>query len=161
MKTCRTCAETFGLDAFHKKASAADGRHSDCKQCRKKIEKARYEENIEHRREQMRAYYDANSHKWAEYTPRWNKENRNAARKATARHRNKDRIMPWNNPVREDFIYYAGWVIEQVYGGKIHVDHIIPLNGKFVSGLHVDTNLQLLSQSSNLRKHARYDPSPL
>lgn len=46
--------------------------------------------------------------------------------------------------------------IKQVYTEAakqgLHVDHVYPLRGKLVSGLHVANNLQLLTQTENSKK---------
>jgi hypothetical protein len=40
---------------------------------------------------------------------------------------------------------------------KWHVDHIIPLQGEFVSGLHVPDNLRVILAIDNLRKNNLYE----
>ena len=49
-------------------------------------------------------------------------------------------------------IYWHCADLKSVTGEQYHVDHIIPLQGKNVCGLHVPWNLQILPSDINIRK---------
>ena len=54
----------------------------------------------------------------------------------------------------ERYYTVAKW-IQSILKEPIHVDHIIPLRGKDVNGLHVPWNLQLLTKNDNITKGNR------
>ena len=62
----------------------------------------------------------------------------------------KQRIPTWANREAIDAIY------AEARRMNMTVDHIVPLRGKTVSGLHVENNLQLLSREENARKGNRF-----
>lgn len=46
--------------------------------------------------------------------------------------------------------------LDKLTGFSWHVDHIIPLKGKYVSGLHIWSNLAVIPKVDNLRKGNYY-----
>lgn len=54
--------------------------------------------------------------------------------------------------------YQVASMLSKNTGEQWHVDHIIPINGKFVSGLHVPSNLRVITAKENYLKQNKYEP---
>lgn len=164
-KTCSCCNTPKTLDNFHSHKTGKYGKRGICKPCRinKQLEYQKdnfvvssyradwYQEN----KERIQASYDKKA------KMRYNKEyavlnsgkmnaksaKRKAAKlKATPVWLNQDQLKS----IEE--LYWLAKDLKAVSGETYHVDHIIPLQGKGVCGLHVPWNLQILPADINIRK---------
>jgi hypothetical protein len=69
------------------------------------------------------------------------------------------RTPPWLDVVQNaeiEFTYKYCAALRSI-GLNYHVDHIVPLQGKTVSGLHVPWNLQVIPAEENIRKANRFE----
>lgn len=100
------------------------------------------------------------SPKRKEYVQQWTKENAGRVNAKTKRYRTKKRgaLPKWvtEQQIKEiDALYTEAARLTKLTGVSFHIDHILPLQGKDVSGLHVLDNLQILPYYENLSKGNR------
>lgn len=112
-----------------------------------------YALNRNRERARKKAWFAANPEKSAEYR----KANPDVVRAIKARYRAALlNAMPWWVSQEEiKAIFKAARPEMEATGEKLHVDHIIPLQGHSVCGLHVPWNLQILPASVNQSKGNR------
>lgn len=67
-----------------------------------------------------------------------------------------ERTPKWADLKEIKKFYDTSHWITKVTGIEHHVDHIIPLRGKLVSGLHVAENLRVLPGPENLAKGSKF-----
>lgn len=142
IKECSKCNERKPIEYFHKNKRYKDGHYNQCRECHKAQVRKNWLENKDTYRKRMQRHYQENKEAYkAKKIRYYNKQS-----KATPTWLSEEQI----NQMKEK--YWLAKDLKAVTGEEYHVDHIIPINGENVSGLHVPWNLQVLPSDINLSK---------
>lgn len=176
MKTCPRCSVQKPADAFTRNRSTRDGLSAYCRACAnayqraaRKADPARHAAYDERRKDKKAAWRATNPGsvaasfaKWrsrnVEYdrarNRRWFAENagRSAAKSALRRAARLRATPPWLTREQRDEMAAAYHLAREL---GAHVDHIVPLKGANVCGLHVPWNLRVIPAAENLSKGNR------
>jgi hypothetical protein len=141
MKACSKCFKI--TDRYNKDKRASDCLQSQCKDCDKAY---RLLHPIKKTREQARKH----DKKWKE-NHRGTK-NAHLAKRRAAKLKRTPKWLTITHFDQIELFYDAAHKLSKEFEIQIDVDHIVPLQGKHVSGLHVPWNLQLLQEIANSSK---------
>lgn len=185
-KICSKCNTLKPIKDFHKRSKLKSGYRSECKDCgcarRRKYHSDNHDKSIQSNID----WKQKNKEKVREYSKKYLKNNkeslalkkkeyniRSVEKRRDYRLKNKDRYTMHKATRRflekASSVYndeFNQFLMEECYslsrlrsditGIKWHVDHVIPLNGKNVCGLHVGINLRVIPAIENLRKSNSY-----
>ena len=177
-KACKKCGEVKGAEGFNKNNLAKDGLQSSCKSCDKTRKAAHYEANkaeilaklAEYRSRpevkaeilaKQAAYYEATKAERQAQGAAYRKANpeKTRARCAKRRAAKIERTPNWLSKYELDYmtsIYAIAGQAQKIEGEEKHVDHLVPLRGEDVSGLHVPWNLVLVPAIDNMKKGNKF-----
>ena len=153
-RVCKTCKITKPIEDFYRHSC---GYRYDCKKCCCVKASVWSKNNPKKRLEIVRKSRSNLDNAWKAYRSEWRKSSGEVAkRRATI----ANRMPKW---LSKDHL----WMLREIYSlralrqkmtkSKWHVDHIVPLRGKNVSGLHVPWNLQIIPALENIKKHNKFE----
>lgn len=119
--------------------------------------------NKKKRRETAKHWREKNLTKVKEASKKWRNANPDviAAYDSKRRARELCALPSWANFAAIKDMYKYARELTASTGIIHHVDHIYPLQSKYMCGLHVETNLQILTAEENARKGNRTWPGQL
>lgn len=85
-----------------------------------------------------------------------NNPDKDAANKARRRAIRRNATPNWANYSAIQQVYADARVLSDDLGVSFEVDHIIPLRGKLVCGLHWEGNLQIIPANDNRKKSNKF-----
>lgn len=164
LRVCKTCKEEKPHDLFTKNSKCLYGITHKCKSCLNLYSKERYPEKrdaviaIQKKSQAKRRLEGKDVNKASREYNRRNPQYKRfyaAQRKAHVR----QATPAWLTTEQKAHIkriYKLAQTMKDITGIDYHVDHIIPLRGKSVCGLHIPENLQVLRSDLNLSKSNIY-----
>jgi len=149
VKVCCKCKMQLGLTEFSKHKLTKDRLRAECKSCSNDCSKSYYETNKPNCAAQQSAYSKANPAK---------RNAKNAKRRATKLNATPCWLTKEHFKQIEAF-YFEAQQLTLSTGVNHQVDHIYPLQGENVCGLHVPSNLQVLTATENISKSNKFTAS--
>jgi hypothetical protein len=181
VERCSKCNVDKQLNVFSKCAANKDGLHRWCKECSKAAKKEWYEKNAEAEKAKAMQYhyenYEKNKDRIIKRTIEWQRNNKEKyaikskrcyentkhkkfAWQALARAAKRNAVPKWiNEELKQEIqkFYVEARLKTRETGTKYEVDHIVPLMGKTVCGLHVPWNLRVITQFENRSKQNSFE----
>ena len=178
MKSCSLCKRILDDTAFYPHKRNKSGLSSWCLECSAEKSKLSYQKrkekvvasvkrwkqnNPEQAKQHLQKYYENNTQAVKDRAKLWKKDNL-AAVAALSRKRYASKIQRTPNWITEEQIEMMKEIYELAElrtrhtGIEWQVDHILPLQGKLVSGFHIPENLQVVPAQWNQSKNNSFDP---
>ena len=165
LRKCRDCGREASSEAelvnYVKDKTCRHGHKNWCLECRASYDKPKLKEYYKTNLLQRKNYNKNNLSKNRVHCSTWYKANKHlfSAYEAQRRAGKLQRTPKWLT--KADFryiksLYVSCSLISKLTNVPHHVDHIVPLRGKTVSGLHCPSNLQIITAKKNLSKSNKF-----